>query len=121
MKPELESMVDVNEAPSLTVAAEQYATVYKYAGVFLLAFTFRSARRHNPLLAAIALVKRLHAEKRRTLPERVPLTHLSQTDRRLILEGKNLIAVSTRSQRSRLCATGLDLRTFGSTGADLSV
>jgi hypothetical protein len=86
MKPELESMVDDNEAPSLIVAAEQYATVHKYTGAFLRAFTFRSARRHDPLLAAIALLKRLHAEKRRTLPDRVPLTHLSQTDRRLIFE-----------------------------------
>ena len=86
MKPELESMVDDNEAPPLTVAAEQYATVHKYIGAFLQAFTFRSAHRHDPLLAAIALLKRLYAEKRRTLPDRVPLTHLSQTDRRLIFE-----------------------------------
>lgn len=86
MKPELETMVDDNEAPSLIVAAEQYATVHKYAGAFLLAFTFRSARRHDPLLAAIALLKRLYAEKRRTLPDRVPLTHLCQTYQRLIFD-----------------------------------
>ncbi|WP_320202251.1 Tn3 family transposase (plasmid) [Agrobacterium sp. rho-13.3] len=86
MKPELESMVDYNEAPALTVAAEQYAAVHKYTGAFLQAFTFRSARRHDPLLAAIGLLKRLYAEKRRPLPDRVPLTHLSQTDRRLIFE-----------------------------------
>lgn len=49
-------------------------------GAFLLAFTFRSARRHDTLLAAIALLKR------RTLPDRVPLTHLSQTDQRLIFD-----------------------------------
>jgi hypothetical protein len=86
MKPELESMVEDNEAPPLTVAAEQYVTVNKYAGAFLQVFTFRSARRHDPLLAAIALLTRLHAEKRRTLPDRIPLTHLSQTDRRLIFD-----------------------------------
>lgn len=85
MKPELESMVDDNEASPLTLAVEQYATVNKYAGAFLQTFTFRSARRHDPLLAAILLLKRLYAEKRRTLPDRVPVTHLSQADRRLIL------------------------------------
>ncbi len=85
MKPELESMVEDNEASPLTLAAEQYATVNKYAGAFLEAFTFRSARRHDPLLAAISLLKRLYAEKRRSLPDRVPVTHLSQADRRLIL------------------------------------
>lgn len=45
MKPELESMVDDNEAPALTVAAEQYAAVHKYTGALLEAYTFRSARR----------------------------------------------------------------------------
>lgn len=85
MKPELESMVQDNEASPLTLAAEQYSTVNKYAGAFLQALTFGSARRHDPLLAAISLLKRLYAEKRRTLPDRVPVTHLSQADRRLIL------------------------------------
>jgi hypothetical protein len=66
MKPELESMVEVNEASPLTVAAEQYATVNKYAGVFLQAFTFRAARRYDPLLAAVGVLKRLYSEKRRT-------------------------------------------------------
>ena len=57
MKPELESMVDDYEVPPLTVAAEQYATVNKYAGAFLQVFKFRSVSRHDPLLAAIALLK----------------------------------------------------------------
>lgn len=84
MKPELESLVEVSEASPLTVAAEQYPTVNKYAGVFLQAFTFRSSRRYDPLLAAVGVLKRLYSEKRRTLPETVPVTHLSQTDRKLI-------------------------------------
>ncbi|MEZ5901625.1 MAG: Tn3 family transposase [Hyphomicrobiaceae bacterium] len=88
MKPELESMVEDNEASPLTLAGEQYATVSKYVGAFLQAFTFQSARRHDPLLAAISMLKRLYAEKRRTLPDRVPVTHLSQTDRKLIFGEK---------------------------------
>ena len=78
-------MVEDNEASPLTLAAEQYGTVKKYAGAFLQTFTFHSARRHDPLLVAIALLKRLYAEKRRTLPDRVPVSHLSQADRLLIL------------------------------------
>lgn|GEM_PF-5037862 len=58
MKPELELMVEDNEASPLTLAAEKYATVNKYVGAFLQAFMFRSARRHDPLLAAIALLTR---------------------------------------------------------------
>jgi hypothetical protein len=112
MKPELESMVEGNEASPLTVAAEQYATVNKYAGAFLQAFTFQSARRHDPLLAAISLLKRLYAEKRRTLPERVPVTHLSQADRRLIFgQGKpdrRLYEIATLAAlRDRLRSAGI--------------
>jgi hypothetical protein len=39
-------------------------------GSFLQA-SFRSARCHDLLLAAISLLKRLYAEKQRTLPDRV--------------------------------------------------
>ena len=90
MKPELESMVEGNEASPLVLAADQYATVNKYVGAFLQTFAFQSAQRHDPLLAAISLLKWLHAEKRRALPDRVPVTHLSQADRRLIFgEGRS--------------------------------
>ncbi|WP_258124083.1 hypothetical protein [Mesorhizobium onobrychidis] len=52
--------------------------------VFLQAFTFRSARRHEPCLVAVDVLKRLYADRRRTLPDRVSVTHLSQADRKLI-------------------------------------
>jgi TnpA family transposase len=86
MKSELESMVEDNEASPLALAGEQHAAVSKYAAAFLQTFTFQSARRHDPLMAAISLLRRVHAEKRRTLPDRVPITHLSQADRRLIFD-----------------------------------
>lgn len=64
----------------MTLAVEQYVTVSKYAGAFLHTFTFHSARRHDPLLGAIALLKRLYSDTRRRLLDRVPVTHLSQVD-----------------------------------------
>jgi TnpA family transposase len=116
MKPEVESMVEDNEASPLTLAVEQYAIVNKYVGAFLQAFTFRSARRHDPLLAAIALLRRLYLEKRRALPERIPITHLSQADRRLILgQGKpdrrlyelaTLAALRDRLRSADVCVDG---------------
>lgn len=113
MKPELESMVEDNEASPLALAAEQYATVHKYAGAFLQAFTFQSARRHDPLLTAISLLKRLYAEKRRTLPERMSVTHLSQADRRPIFEhgkpDRRLYEIATLAAlRDRLRSTAAD-------------
>ena len=52
--------------------------------MFLATFTFRSARRHDSLLTAIAMLRRLHLEGRGALPERVPTGHLSLTDRKRI-------------------------------------
>ena len=63
------------------------ANVRKYAGAFLQTFSFRSRRRHDPLLAAIAALKLLYTEGRRVLPERVPVGHLSKPERELIFEG----------------------------------
>jgi len=84
MKPELAAMVEENEVSPLMLAAEQYKGVLKYATAFLTTFTFRSARRHDSLLTAVAMLRRLHSEGRRALPERVPTNHLSPTDRKLI-------------------------------------
>jgi hypothetical protein len=85
MKPELAAMVEENEVSPLMLAAEQVKGVLKYAMAFLTTFTFRSARRHDSLLTAVAMLRRLHSEGRRALPERVPTSHLSPTDRKLIL------------------------------------
>ena len=84
IKPELAAMVEESEASPLVLAAEQYGGVLKYATAFLTAFTFRSARRHNSLLTAVAMLRRLHSEGRRALPECVPTSHLSLSDRKLI-------------------------------------
>ena len=80
-------MVENNECRRLIMAAEQYATVNKYAGAFLQTFAFHSARRHDPLLAAVATLKVLYADGRRVLPDRVPVAHLAKSERELIFEG----------------------------------
>ena len=84
IKPELAAMVEESEASPLVLAAEQYSGVLKYATAFLTVFTFRSARRHDSLLTAVAMLRRLHSEGRRALPECVPTSHLSLSDRKLI-------------------------------------
>lgn len=55
-------------------------------GAFLQAFTFRSRRRHDPLLAAVATLKMLSVEGRRVLPDRVPVGHLGATERKRIFD-----------------------------------
>lgn len=84
MKLGLAAMVDDNDASPLTLAAEQYGNVRKYAACFLGTFTFHSTRRHDPLLTAIETLKLLYAEGRRVLPDRVPVGHLGTSERKLI-------------------------------------
>ncbi|MBO9463310.1 Tn3 family transposase [Labrenzia sp. R5_0] len=86
IKPGLEAIVESNRTSPLALAAEQYGNLRKYAAVFLQTFSFQSRRRHDPLLAAIEALRSLYAESRRVLPDRVPVAHLSKSDRKLIFE-----------------------------------
>lgn len=64
------------------MAAEQHATVRKYAGAFLQPFKFsRSAGTIHCLP-----LRQLYAEGRRVLPDRVPVGHLAKSERELICE-----------------------------------
>jgi TnpA family transposase len=83
-KPEVEAMVRDADPDPLLLAAERYHTMRKYTARFLETFTFRSPRKHDSLLAAIGTLKTLHAAGRRTMPERVPVGHLSSRNRKLI-------------------------------------
>ena len=86
IKPSLEAMVENGDMSPLVLAAEQYGNIRKFAGAFLQAFTFRSHRRHDPLLAAVAILKILYVEGRRVLPDRVPVGHLGANEKKLIFE-----------------------------------
>nr|WP_246485631.1 Tn3 family transposase [Aminobacter carboxidus] len=88
-KPMIEAMVKDADPDPLILAAERYANVRKYAAHFLRTFSFRSSRRHDPLLAAIELLKSLNEDGRRVLPDRVPVAHLGEQTRKLIFsEGR---------------------------------
>lgn len=89
IKPNLEAMVENADTSPLVMAAEQYANVRKFSGVFLQIFTFQSHRKHDPLLAAIRILRGLYAEGRRVLPDRVPIGHLGSSEKKLIfVDGK---------------------------------
>ncbi len=81
IKPNLEAMVENADTSPLATAAEQYANVRKFAGVFLQTFKFHSHRKHDPLLAAISTLKGLYTEGRRVLPDRVPVGHLGSVEK----------------------------------------
>ena len=81
---EVEVLATTAEADPLLGAAERYSWVRRYVPKLLEAFTFRSARAHDPLLAAIELLRQLNRDDRRGLPDKVPLGHLTQKVRKLI-------------------------------------
>ena len=81
---EVEALATTAEADPLLGAAERYSWVRRYVPKLLEAFTFRSARAPDPLLAAIELLRQLNRDDRRGLPAKVPLGHLTQKVRKLI-------------------------------------
>jgi TnpA family transposase len=83
-QPAVEAMVRDADPDPLLLAAERYSTIRKYTARFLETFTFCSSRKHDSLLAAIGTLKTLQAANRRTLPERVPVGHLSTKSCKLI-------------------------------------
>jgi hypothetical protein len=81
---DVEALATTAEADPLLGAAERYSWVRRYVPKLLEAFTFRSARVSDPLLAAIELLRQLNRDDRRGLPAKVPLGHLTQKVRKLI-------------------------------------
>jgi hypothetical protein len=81
---DVEALATTAEADPLLGAAERYSWVRRYAPALLEAFTFRSARAHDPLLTAIELLRQLNRDDRCGLPTKVPLGHLKEKVRKLI-------------------------------------
>jgi hypothetical protein len=57
---------------------------------FLAAFQFRALRRGDSVLAAIELLTQMHRELRRALPDKFPIGHLDEPEKKLILAGGKL-------------------------------
>ena len=81
---DVEVLATTAEADPLLGAAERYSWVRRYVPKLLEAFTFRSARAPDLLLAAIELLRQLNRDDRRRLPAKVPLGHLTKKVRKLI-------------------------------------
>src|ERR1700721_2097669 len=80
-------MVAEKAVNPLPVAAQHHAGLRRYVPRFLAAFQFRSSRRGDPVLAAIELLTQMHRENRRALPDKFPIGHLDEPEKKLILAG----------------------------------
>ncbi len=76
-QPTVEAMVKDSDSDALLLAVQGYTGLRKYAPQFLDAFVFRSSRRHDPLLAAIDVLRTMNREARRALPAEVTTQHLT--------------------------------------------
>ncbi|SEE77698.1 Transposase and inactivated derivatives, TnpA family [Rhizobiales bacterium GAS191] len=84
---EVEAIAGSTDPDPLLGAAERSDGVRRSAHALLEAFVFRSARRHDPLLTALCLLRQLVQNGRRSLPDKVPVGHLKDRVRKVVLAG----------------------------------
>ncbi len=85
--PVIDAVAGVADVEILATAAEQYAVLRRFSPRFLAAFRFQSSVPHDPLLAAIDLLKAADAAGARALPRRLPAAFLPPKWRRMIFAG----------------------------------
>ena len=86
-QPSVEAMVAEKAVHPLPVAAQHHAGLRRYVPRFLAAFQFRASRRGDSVLAAIELLTQMHRENRRAFPDKFPIGHLDEPEKKLILAG----------------------------------
>ncbi len=82
--PVIDAVTDVADQDILVTAAERHAVLRRFSPRFLEAFRFQSNTLHDPVLAAVELIKALNHDGRSSLPKRLPASFLPAKWRRLI-------------------------------------
>lgn len=82
--PVIDSMADVADQDILVTAAERHAVLRRFSPRFLEAFRFQSSTPHDPVLAAVELIKATNRDGRSSFPKRPPAAFLPAKWRRLI-------------------------------------
>lgn len=74
-----------DDTGNLVDVVERHASARRFAPTFLQAFAFRSHRKGDPLLKALAAVRAMYASDRRTLAPDLPVSFLRRGWRPLVL------------------------------------
>src|SRR5215472_1911330 len=82
--PIIGAAAEVADQDILITAAERYSVLRRFSPRFLTAFQFQSNVPHDPVLAAIEMLKALDRTGARNLPKRIPMSFLSPKWRKLI-------------------------------------
>ncbi|MCC7106271.1 MAG: Tn3 family transposase, partial [Chloroflexi bacterium] len=87
---EADGTMDGAREDNLAEVLDAYPAVRRMTMALLSAFTFRSWKASDPLLAALGALKAMHAAGRRSLPDTVPTAFLSPVWRQLVGSGASL-------------------------------
>jgi TnpA family transposase len=68
----------------LAEVVDRYTAVRRFVPAFLASFVFQAARPNDPLLSAVATLRRFYAEGRSTLPKSVPTSFLAPRWRKVV-------------------------------------
>jgi hypothetical protein len=82
--PIIGAVADVAEQDLLVTAAERYSALRRFSPRLLAAFRFESNVPHDPLLAAIEMLKSMDRDGVRALPKRPPASFLPPKWRKLV-------------------------------------
>jgi hypothetical protein len=82
--PIIGSVAEVADQDILVTAAERYSVLRRFSSRFLAAFCFESNVPHDPVLAAIEVLKAIDRDGARALPKRPPASFLPAKWRKLI-------------------------------------
>jgi len=85
--PVIEAVAGIADVEILATAAERYAVLRRFSPRFLAAFRFQSNTPHDPLLAAVEMLKTADEIGARALPKRLPSSFLPPKWRRMIFAG----------------------------------
>lgn len=86
-KPQVEAFAELVRTDPLPAASEKYATLRRFAPVFIDRIELRAAAGGKSLLAAIALLRELNRAGRRDVPSDAPLPFTSRAWKRLVRHG----------------------------------
>ena len=84
---ELEGFEGADDPDPLITAAEQSDRIRHCGQALIEAVVFRSARRSDPLLLALDLLRQLHRDGGRALPARPPVSHMRDPIRKAVFAG----------------------------------
>jgi hypothetical protein len=112
-RPEVATIAETASLDPLTVAADRYATLRKFAPDLLETLQFRAGKGSTKTLAAIEVLRALNKTGKRDLPADAPMPFRKEWRKSWWAMAARSNGGSGRSRRWRICATSCALAMYG--------